>query len=244
MAAPEIEAWARDIDLYSQAISTLLTRATEDASSTSYVGITGGKALPLATGRLRMLAIADHALALSRVLAGDDPTPRMAPFTLLRSMLESAAVAAWLWEPGLTPADRDARGTEARGSNLREVWKHLKDPKTKAIWDSIGNVHLPNWIDLMNTVLPTPVRGATLQGEFLYRGLSGRSHGELWATIAGEIVAPAGLASSWVKLEFDPTMFRDDAVQVLGLVERAVRFYGQLAGVANDAWFDPSRPRL
>lgn len=162
-----------------------------------------------------MLAVGDHLFALARVLRGGEPMPRMALFTLLRSVLESAGVATWLWEPGLSAPERGERGTKARGSNLSEVWKHLKDPATKARWDSIGEADLPGWIDLLGRVLPTVVRGSTTQGEFLYRGLLGRSHGELWAAIAGEVVAPAGPSSSWVKLQFDPGVFRDDAVQVL-----------------------------
>lgn len=235
--------WAREIELYAHALAAVIQRTTAEPAPGSYIATEGAEATPLAAGRVRMLAAGDHLLGIAGLL-DDSPIPRMAPFTLLRTVLESAAVAAWLWEPGLSAAARGKRGDQARGTNLSEVFKMYGDPETKMRWDAIGNATLPGAIAILQLLLPSKAAHRLPQGEWLYRQLSGRGHGEMWSTISGELVGPADATSSYVKLEFDPQKFRDDAVQGFVLVDQAAKSYGNLGGVASEAWFTVTRPAL
>jgi hypothetical protein len=127
-----------------------------------------------------------------------EPVETVAPYTCVRSLLEGAALACWLFDPAVEVADRVARSialryegmlqqlrwARAAGEDPARAERRLADIATMAtslgyrpILDKSGRhagagQHLPSVTDLI---------GTTLNEEEHYRLLSAVAHGHHWA---------------------------------------------------------------
>lgn len=80
-----------------------------------------GIAVPLSLGAQALEHAADHMWALSE--ACTNPVQPFAAFTLARGVLESAALAVWLFDQGIDARERVARSLSVRHAGLEEQAK-------------------------------------------------------------------------------------------------------------------------
>jgi hypothetical protein len=198
----------------------------------------------LAAARLRLDAGADHLLAIAALLE-TNPPPRLALYSLMRTVLETAAIAAWLYGEGLTPDERAQRGRRARANNLDEVIKLTGSADAKANLAALNTPRLPDTTSLLRGLLPSihPRSGKPI-GEVLFRQLGGRAHGEIWSTIGGQQVA-GGVTTSLVAFSLDPEVIAGALGPTVELFEKATKRCLALAGLtAEPAFADLGLPHL
>lgn len=134
----------------------------------------------------------DHLVALDGLL-GVEQKPTWAYFTLMRSAVETACLARWLSEPGITPSRRLGRGVAAQIADLSERAKveRLSDEMPNAAVGQVAGLH-KTYAALRYPTLPQVPRITALvedyalplgTGELTYRLLSGAAHGKLWSML-------------------------------------------------------------
>jgi len=150
------------------------------------------------SGSLSIEAAADHFMAFTDLIT--EPVKTLAPFTCIRGLLESSALAIWLLDPKIDVDSRIKRCFAFRYKGFIEQIKYsrliknvtseekilerikLKNEKAKLlgyseILDKKGNIsaigqHMPSIVELIEL---------TLNGEKDYRILSAVAHGQHWA---------------------------------------------------------------
>lgn len=150
-------------------------------------------------GLLSMEAVADHLISFADLLT--EPAKTVAPWTCVRGLLESSAIAIWFLSPDIDVRERVARCFAFRyvgfvqqmkffqvsneSSRIDDVRKRMKQVEDSAL--SLGYTKL---VDKKGRIcgiakqMPaiTELIGTTLNRESEYRLLSGVAHGHHWAT--------------------------------------------------------------
>lgn len=161
----------------------------------------------LSQGSLLLESVADHAYALTQTLV--KPISTMAPWTLVRASLESAALSCWLLSHGITRRERVGRSLAFRHDGLIQQLKLARSTNDAESQQAIGSR-----IDELETDAATlgytPVQDRngkrigvgqqmptatecireTLDEEATYRLLSGVAHSHTWAIIQAGFHAP------------------------------------------------------
>lgn len=144
-------------------------------------------------------SVGEHVTAFVKTMT--EPVEPIACWTCIRSMLESSAISAWLFEPGIDPKTRVGRafahrfeGLEqqikfAKAINLpeaavREQENHINDMENQAV--SLGFTRLRNKKNQLIGIgqqMPsaTEMIKRMLDEEVAYRLLSAVAHGHNWA---------------------------------------------------------------
>ena len=166
--------------------------------------------VPVRTAHALIHALMDTALTHVRALAllYVDSPPAMAPTTIARSVMESAATAWWIMEPGIGPRCRVARITSERLRSALEAAKaiiHLKVPVNPADYSETenqvrdyatglglaaasgdpridGQVR-PNSTDLISLLFATETELDRSQARMVYPVYSGVAHGLLYGVM-------------------------------------------------------------
>jgi hypothetical protein len=147
------------------------------------------------------LVASDHALAWQRLLRSGTQ-PMAAHATLLRAVLEGAAICRWLVEPGTTQivrlqraaaaqvADYDERrkfeqalGNPTAAGTFRPATDRLVNLRRQLTKAAIAETKFAGYLALVRDY-GTPSRS---DAEWLYRLLSGIAHAKQWAIIVGKI---------------------------------------------------------
>jgi hypothetical protein len=188
---------------------------------------------------MRFFAALEHLGTLSNALVPGNAPLLFAPFTLMRTALETAGYAAWAWEPGLPASRRAERGLRLRWENLDEVFKMTGDAASKATRDGLGVPGgPPAAVDVLGALLPTPFAGGRL-GERLYRQLAGRGHGMPWVFVgAGKDQVVADTKHS-VTLLLKPNLSHliGALEPTLSVVQMAMDRFGAIAGLGDADWW-------
>lgn len=149
-------------------------------------------------GRISMESAADHLMVFADSIT--EPAKTLAPWTCVRGLLESSALAVWFLDPAIDARTRVARSFAFRYSGFIEQIKFFQADRAVAeinrAQQRIGKVeqdavalgykrlltkngdingialHMPSIIELV---------GTTLNREGEYRLLSGIAHGHHWA---------------------------------------------------------------
>lgn len=146
-----------------------------------------------------MESAADHLAAFTTLL--EEPAKTLAPFTCLRSLMETSALACWLFDPAISAEERLGRTFARRYSELleqRKIFNFTKDKlkldKVNARIDKVEKdaiaAGFAEVLDKNNDRLgigrrpPTIVEllGDTCASEYDYRLLSAVAHGQMWAS--------------------------------------------------------------
>ncbi len=142
---------------------------------------------------------ADHLSAFSKIL--DEPIEVIASWTCIRSMMESCAIAAWLFEPAIDAKTRVRRGFALRYEGMQQEQKvgrlmgrppHELDALEARIAKVESDVHALGFPRVVNKAgkrvgigerMPgaTEIVGKVLDEEVMYRLLSAVAHGHHWA---------------------------------------------------------------
>ncbi len=150
---------------------------------------------------------ADHIFAFTRLM--EQPVPTLAPWTCVRGVLESSALAAWLLDPSLGARTRVQRSFALRYRSLRQQEKFAhsmddQDPmkrssikRSKQVMDRVENDALALGFEPVRIKkgkhkgkrngigqkMPTMTKVIiqTLDAESKYRLLSAMAHAEYWA---------------------------------------------------------------
>jgi hypothetical protein len=149
-------------------------------------------------GGLLIEAAADHLMAFSRVLK--EPAQTIAPWTCVRAVIETSALSAWLFDPGIDVNERVQRSLVYRCEGLTQEVKFLKASgdqaevirikdrleKVKQFASNLGDYGVINKNKQRKKValeMPsvTEIINKTLHEEAVYRLLSAMSHGHSWA---------------------------------------------------------------
>lgn len=151
----------------------------------------------LAQGSVLIEVAADHLIALKRVLS--EPVQTIAPWTSARSILESSAISAWLFDPRITIKERIQRSLAFRFEGLRQQSKFsnsIGEVSNKKIDTRIANVEQEaqnlGYDPVRNKLgkrigigqqMPstTDLIGSVLNEESSYRLLSALAHAHPWA---------------------------------------------------------------
>lgn len=214
-------------------------------------------------------AALDHMRAWrTMVHAGEVPT--YAHFSLLRTAHESALIALWLLEPGLSADERRTRGVAAQLADYEEKRKLQEDMAVTAVpppaqTAAQRQAHLltlarqqgltqPNrqGKDVLLTPMPSavelfthfePVReGSKAKGSFLYRFYSGYAHAKQWAlTLGAQRMAPFDATGRALAL----VSSNDEATvaathRTMSAIERAVVAYEELHVGSGKEFDSPS----
>jgi hypothetical protein len=157
---------------------------------------------------LALAASFDHLWAFHTLLRG--PLPRQAGYTVLRGSAEAAAIAWWVFDPGVPEQQRVHRGFEERlygihsqrgliGRNkdrletqhqgvVNEAAKFGLAEEPDSRREGLTHFGRPRLgtQDLLVRVLPEkPLDSDLSNGEILWRILSAFSHSELWTNLVG-----------------------------------------------------------
>lgn len=160
------------------------------------------------TGDLPLAASYDHLAAFRTLLRG--PIPRQAGYSVLRGSSEAAAIAWWVFDPGVSEEERVHRGFEERLHGIhtqrgliatrKELLATIQadlvaeaakfglseqpDSRAKEL-TTFGKPRLAIQ-DLLIRILPDkPPESSLTNGEILWRLTSAWSHSELWTNIVG-----------------------------------------------------------
>lgn len=150
-------------------------------------------------GMLSMESAADHLMVFADSIVS--PAKTVAPWTCVRGLLESCALAAWFLDPGIDSRMRVGRCfafryvgftqqvkfflVEKEQSEIQKVHKRMKEVEHDAV--KLGYPRLLNKkgdISGIGQRMPsiTELIGKTLDQEAAYRLLSAVAHGHHWAT--------------------------------------------------------------
>ena len=160
----------------------------------------------LASVNLKVAAALEHSetlLSFASKAVANQPSPYFAPFSIGRSAVESATLACWLLETGITP-------TERAGRQLSVEWQEILNQE-KLGGNDLAGAKLETEQTALSLELAKVGKGASagfgqgfpnrtnlaervLRPE-AYRILSGASHGDTWATVVIGY-APTGLDSA------------------------------------------------
>lgn len=152
----------------------------------------------LSRGMLSMESAADHLMVFADAIA--EPSKTVAPWTCVRGLLESCALAAWFFDPTTNAKERVGRCFAFRHTGFVQQIKFYQVGKMQAEIDyvqrriikveqeavSLGYPRLLNKngdISGIGQRMPgiTELIGMTLGREAEYRLLSGIAHGHHWA---------------------------------------------------------------
>ena len=147
-------------------------------------------------GKLLIEVSADQLIALFRSLT--EPVLTIAPWTSVRSILESSALAAWLLDPSISARDRVQRSfafrfeglsqqvkfARASGLDTTKASSRIDDVETLALSLGFSRVQDVNGRRIgIGQQLPkmTDLIGSVLHEESTYRLLSAFTHAHSWA---------------------------------------------------------------
>lgn len=180
----------------------------------------------ISQGRLLLEATADQMMAFWRTT--QEPSQAIAPWTCVRSELESAALCAWLLDPGIDMKTRAGRSLAFRYEGIRQEQKlaschgnyptsseleqriaHLESLASRLGFGKVRNCHGKRIGVAMQMPSATEAVRDMLDAESFYRMLSGMAHAHSWAVHKLGVVAcdsvPGGEVSAcgaeWHALE-------------------------------------------
>jgi hypothetical protein len=175
-----------------------------------------------------LAAALDHVHAW-RTLLHAGKVPSYAHFSLLRTAHESALIALWLLEPGLSADERRARGVAAQLADYEERRKLEEDMMVSAVpppaqtaaqrqahlltlakqhgltrpnkkGEAVLTTPMPSTVELFTRFEPVS-RHPKAKGSYLYRFYSGYAHAKQWALTQGaQRMAPFDAAGRTVAL--------------------------------------------
>jgi hypothetical protein len=150
-------------------------------------------------GNLSMEAAADHLMVFADSIS--EPAKTIAPWTCVRGLLESSALAVWFLDPDIDAKTRVGRCFAFRYSGFTEQIKYFQVEKVfsqvnkvnqriKKVENDAISLGYPQLLnkkqDVCGIAQPMPniveLIGTTLDREGEYRLLSGVAHGHHWAT--------------------------------------------------------------
>ncbi len=155
--------------------------------------------------------VADVATAYAKSLT--TPTQTIAPWTLARSVLESASLAIWLMDTTIAEGDRLKRSFALRYEGLVQQEKFARSIQQTSLVEDVGKRILEVERKAIKAgskqlqdkggkrkgigfVMPsvTEIISKMLDREWLYRILSGAAHGHFWAlnSLSFDLVGNAG----------------------------------------------------
>lgn len=197
---------------------------------------------------LQLLEIAaDHMTAFLKVTS--EPFETIAPWTCARSLLEAAALAAWLMEPELSARDRVTRSFALRYEGLVQQGRYARvtqdlDPQSALdriakVTDIAGDLGIPPVNDRngrqigIGERMPsvTELIGEVLRQEEMYRLLSAVAHGHFWATHQAGFTVAAEPSTASTGVRLTPMT---KAVNPTGIAYLAV---GCTEAFARAAWY-------
>lgn len=204
-----------------------LTTSFHDAVKTAY-----------SIGDLQIEIAADHLAGLPRLLA--EPVQSIAPWTLVRAILEASAISSWLFDPKISVQDRarrsfawrfeglceQAKFANAAGLNSARVCTQLDSLEQMAInlgFSKIANKkgerigigqRSPGITNLISLVLGE---------EANYRLLSAIAHGHYWAILQLSFLPSESRISNDLEQTFDSVSFEKQ------LLPEAIAFMCRLA---------------
>ncbi len=150
-------------------------------------------------GTISMESAADHLMAFANLVS--EPVKTIAPWTCVRGLLESCAMAYWFLDPSIDAMNRVGRSFAFRFKGFEEQIKYFRKINDQSKMDFAQNRIIKVENDAMALGFPqllndkgrvngiaqympsiTDLIETTLNGESDYRLLSAVAHGHHWAT--------------------------------------------------------------
>ncbi len=152
-----------------------------------------------AIGTMLVESVGDHVSTFLKTMC--EPVEIIAGWTCVRSMLETSAIAAWLYDPRIAAQERVARAYAYRYEGLEQQLKFARSiclppvdmAKIESVIDKLANdAAALGYSDIldkngrrigvaMRTPKATEMIAAVLDEEPAYRLLSAMAHGHTWA---------------------------------------------------------------
>lgn len=208
----------------------------------------GNAASGFNTASVSVISALDHLRTWYQVVAGmtTHPLPAFSHYTLARAAYEPALLTLWLLDPDVDSTQRIGRGYAAQLHSLEDMRKFqnavgMTGDRANAsmlhqrLFDAARSegyvtaradgterltVAVPDMVRLFNLYDPSPPAGAA---EWLYRFLSGHTHGREWALMRGAIKSDLdGFDTSMNMIRVDLRVLCYLAQRAVSVVNRAI----------------------